>query len=114
MTSQLFKTVIPSDALFELLDKICVKHNSIYTFNTASYKKGMYTQDIPTFISKYTSFYYLSKQKYITTALNYKKMITILRQICNSNTIAYTSQIIYDKSKYEIVYFITQLPPPPF
>lgn len=105
--NQIFKTIIPPEALYELLDKICVKYNSVYTFNTASYKKGIYIQEIPAFISKYTSYYYVSKQKYVTSSLTYKKMTTVIRQICNSNNIAYTSQILYDKSKYEIVYMIT-------
>jgi hypothetical protein len=38
--------------------------------------------------------------------MNYNSFVTILRQICNFNKIIYTSQIKYDKSKYDIIYHI--------
>ena len=38
--------------------------------------------------------------------LTYNSFTTIIRQICKYNQITYTSQIKYDKSTYEIVYYI--------
>ena len=51
-------------------------------------------------------YYHLSKRKYLEKKVTYNSFTTVLRQICNYNKIIYTSQIKYDKSKYEIVYYI--------
>ena len=51
-------------------------------------------------------FYHISKQKYLERKLTYNNFTTILRQICNFNKINYTSQIKYDKSTYDIIYYI--------
>ena len=106
MSSQIIKNQIPISTLFDLLDKICLKNEKHYTFNTVSYKKGVYSEDIPNFILFCKPYYYLSKRKYLEKKLTYKSFTTILRQICNFNKIKYTSEIKYDKSDYEIVYHI--------
>ena len=106
MTSQIFKYNIPNSLLFELLDKICMKNEKHYTFNSDSYKKGVYKQEIQNFIEECKPYYYISKRKYLEKKLSYNSFTTILRQICNFNKITYTSQIIYDKSNYNIVYYI--------
>jgi hypothetical protein len=48
----------------------------------------------------------LSKQKYLERKLAYNNFTTILRQICNFCAINYTSVIKYDKSTYNIIYYI--------
>jgi hypothetical protein len=106
MSLQIFKNQIPNNKLFELLDKICLKNEKHYTFNVDSFKKGTYTEDIQNFINFCIPFYHLSKRKYLERKLNYNSFTTILRQICNFNSIKYTSEIKYDKSKYNIVYYI--------
>ena len=40
-----------------------------------------------------------------TRKMDYNKFVTVIRQIANSIDVHYTSEIIYDKSKYEIVYY---------
>ena len=107
MTSQLFKSNIPTNVLFELFDGICSKQNDTYIINNASFKKGMYNEMIPNFYIICKQYYYKSKLKYIERKHTYKSFITIVRQICNHNAIKYTSFIKYDKSKYDILYFIT-------
>jgi len=106
MSTQIFKNKIPNNALFDLLDKICLKNEKHYTFNTVSFKKGMYNEEIQKFINYCIPFYHLSKRKYLERKLTFNAFTTILRQICNFNKISYTSQIKYDKSKYDIVYYI--------
>ena len=107
MTSnQTFKKQIPTSSLFEVLDKLCIKTESYYTFNSDSFKKGLYTGDILSFITFCVPYYHLSKRKYLEKKLTYNSFITILRQICNFNKIIYTSKIKYSKSTYDIVYFI--------
>jgi hypothetical protein len=38
--------------------------------------------------------------------MTYKNFLTVLRQICNNLCIPYTSKILYNKSKYNIIYII--------
>ena len=106
MSTQIFKNQVPNNILFELLDKICLKNEKHYIFNSISFKKGLYNEEIQTFLKTCIPYYHLSKRKYLEKKLSYNSFATILRQICNYNKITYTSQIKYDKSTYEIVYYI--------
>ena len=51
-------------------------------------------------------YYHISKRKYLERKLTYNSFITVIRQICNFNKITYTSQLKYDKSTYDITYYI--------
>jgi hypothetical protein len=106
MVSQIFKNQIPNDEIFGLLDKICLKNEKHYTFNNDSYKKGIFTGDIPKFILYCQPYYHISKRKYLERKLTHNSFATILRQICKFNSITYTSQIKYNKSTYDIEYYI--------
>jgi hypothetical protein len=106
MTSQIFKNPIPNELLIKLLDEIAIKTEKCYVINNNSYKKGMFKDVISNFIIECTPYYHLSKRKYLERKLTYNAFITIIRQICNFNNITYTSQIKYDKSSYDIIYYI--------
>lgn len=106
MSTQIFKNQIPNNMLFQLLDKICLKNEKYYTFNIESFKKGLYNEDIQKFLKECIPYYHLSKRKYLEKKLTYNSFATVLRQICNYNKITYTSQIKYDKSTYNIIYYI--------
>jgi len=106
MSTQIFKNQIPNDTLFDLLDKICLKNEKHYTFNIYSFKKGVFSQDIQKFIEDCIPYYHISKRKYLERKLTHNSFATILRQICKFNNIKYTSEIKYDKSTYDIVYYI--------
>jgi len=105
-SSQIFKNPIPTNLLFDLLEKICIKCDKYYIFNNESFKKGMYNNDIQRFIELCFPYYFLSKRKYLERKITFNNFTTILRQICNHNNIRYVNEIKYDKSKYTIVYFI--------
>jgi hypothetical protein len=106
MISQIFKYPIPNNLLFDLLDKICLKNNKHYIFNSDSYKKGVFNEEIQKFFELCKPYYFISKRKYLDKKLCYNSFATILRQICNFNKIIYTSQIIYNNSSYNIVYYV--------
>jgi len=106
MSNQTFKKLIPLQILFDLLNSISVKHEKYYIFNNDSFKKGVFNEKIQEFLEVCKEYYHLSKQKYLLRKPTYNNFTTILRQICNSNKITYTSQIKYDKSSYIIVYYI--------
>jgi hypothetical protein len=109
MTSQIFKNKVPNSLFFELLDKMCLKNEKHYTFNSDAFKKGVYSEEIQKFFESCKPYYFLSKRKYLEKKITYNSFSTILRQICNYNKIVYTSQIIYNKSDYSIVYYIYHL-----
>jgi hypothetical protein len=106
MTSQIFKTQIPNQLLINLLEENAVKSDKCYVVNNNVYKKGIFNESIPKFITECRQYYFLSKRKYLDRKLSYNSFITILRQICNFNKITYTSKIKYDKSVYDIEYHI--------
>lgn len=106
MSTQIFKVNVPNQALFELLDKICVKSEKCYIFNLTAFKKGTFDDTVTNFLNLCLPYYHLSKRKYLERKVDYNSFTTVLRQICNFNKITYTSQIKYDKSTYEIVYYI--------
>jgi X-X-X-Leu-X-X-Gly heptad repeat protein len=106
MSKQIFKYPIPAEPLFGLLDKICMKEENTYIFNNNAYKKGIFDNNIPPFLEECKPYYHASKQKYVEKKMTYTAFTTVLRQICNFNDIKYTTKIRYEKSTYEIVYYI--------
>jgi hypothetical protein len=106
MSHQIFKKKIPSQLLFNMLDAICVKNDKCYTLNNVSFKKGIFNESIQNFFVQCDEYYHTSKKKYLERKLTYNSFTTIIRQICNFNAITYTSQIKYDKSSYDIIYYI--------
>lgn len=105
MSSQIFKTPYPKELLFSFLEKVCEKTEKYYVFDNCSYKKGLLNNDLLDFLESCKPYYYLSKRKYVEEKINYKKFITVLRQICKYHKILYTSEIKYEYSKYNIHYY---------
>ena len=106
MFSQIFKKEYPKKDLVEFLDKYSEKKNNYYYFTKTSFKKAVFDQSIAPFCNDLKEYYYLSKQKYLDKIQNYRSFITIIRQICKYHQMGFTSKIKYDKSNYEIVYYI--------
>ena len=107
MTTQLFKSNIPNNILFDFLDSIYLfKNENFYTISNVSFKKAMFLNLIDNFCKTIKKYYYNSKQHYLTRNITYNRLITIIRQICKHNKIPITSNIKYDKSKYSIQYYI--------
>ena len=104
--NQLFKDNIPNSILFNFLDTICVKSSNYYLINNCSYKKAILNNSIDEFIELCKPYYHISKYKYLEKKHTYNSLTTIFRQICKNNKISFTSKIKYDKSAYEINYFI--------
>jgi len=106
MSNQIFKDEIPTEILFNFLDEICTKNEKYYIFDGIAFKKGEYNNTIQKFCDTLQPYYHKSKDFYVTRKINYSKLTTIIRQICKKNHILFTSKIKYDKSKYNILYFI--------
>ena len=106
MSSQIFKQEIPNQMLYDLLEKICIKHNNYYILNKIAYKKGDFLALIEPFCESILDYYFDSKKFYVSRKQKYSTFITIIRQICRANNITYSSKIVYNKSVYDIVYNI--------
>ena len=104
--TQIFKTYLPTTDLLEFLLEICTISTDKYIqFNKNSFKRALYLNAIPAFLEKCKPHYHASKQKYIEGIITYKRLTTIIRQICCASQIKYTSKIHYDKSSYDIFYY---------
>ena len=106
MSFQIFKDHVPNELLIKLLNDIAIKTEKCYVLNNNCYKKGMFNNIIEDFITQCIPYYHISKRKYLERKITYNSFITIIRQICNFNKITYKSQLKYDKSNYDIIYYI--------
>ena len=106
MTSQVFRSIVPKEVLFELLDKICFKTDKYYLIDMNSFRKLVFHDYYPEFCEQIKPHYNLSKLFYIERKLVYNSFTNIIRQICKANNVMFTSQIKYNESKYNIDFFI--------
>jgi len=111
MSSQILKEKIPSQILYDFCEKISVfTTDNYYLLNKSSFRKAGFNNLIIGFIDSIKQYYHKSKLYYVERELTYSKFITLLRQICKCNNISYTSKIKYDKSTYDIFYYIYKTP----
>ncbi len=109
MKNQIFKTIIDPALLWDFLKANGEEMEEDYIFNKSLYKKALYLDTISPFTQKLDEYYYDSKKHYIRRKMDYIKFITIIRQLCNSLDIKYSTQLVYNNSTYEIVYTITKV-----
>jgi hypothetical protein len=107
--SQLFKNPYPIEKLKEYILKLCEpgeKHNT-YVLTKISFRRAHLAGNVVDFLVNVAPYYHKSKQKYADISeIAYRPTATVLRQLCKFHNIAVESNIKYDKSSYEIEYFI--------
>jgi hypothetical protein len=106
MTKQIFRNTIPIQILFDLLEEICLKTDKYYLVDMNAYKKLMYKELHVKLVNSIIEYYHSSKQFYVTRKMTYNSFTNIIRQICKTNNVMFTSQIKYNESKYNIDYLI--------
>lgn len=106
MLKQIFKNNVPNEVLFSLLDQICLKTEKYYLIDLNAFKKMVFHKLHGPFLNSLYEYYHISKQFYLTREFTYNSFTNILRQICKSNAIMFTSNIKYNESKYNIDYFV--------
>lgn len=106
MVNQVFKSPVPDNILFELLEKICLKTDKYYHIDMNAYRKMIFHNYHIDFFKTIREYYFLGKQFYIDRDITYKSFTNVVRQICKRNTILYTSLIRYNESKYNIDFCI--------
>ena len=112
MSHQIFKNDIPNSLFYNFLNDISSFKNEsdgeikYYLIDNTSFKKSLFNNKLQPFLDSLEKYYHLSKKFYIKRKLNYTKFITVLRQICKKNKIPFSSTIKYDKSSYNIIYYV--------
>ena len=106
MSNQIFKKPVSNAIMFEMLEKVCIKTDKYYLFDLNAYRKLLYYGHYAEFAAKIVDYYHISKQKYVSRKLSYNSITNIIRQICKSNNVLHTSQMKYDKSSYNIDYYV--------
>lgn len=106
MLKQIFKKQVPIALLHELLDKVCLKTDKYYLVDVNAYRKIIFHEYNTAFCETLKEYYHASKQFYIERKFTYNSFTNIVRQICKSNNIMFSSQIKYSESEYNIDYFI--------
>lgn len=98
---------VEKEYFFDILDKIChIKTDKYYLVNNDAFKKMKLLSLYEELTKNLKPFYKPSKQYYLTREAKYTSFTTLLRHICKANNIVYSSKIKYDKSKYEIIYYV--------
>jgi hypothetical protein len=104
MKNQIFKTIIAPDIIWNFLKENGEETTDHFIFDKVLYKKAVFKDTIEPFVKSLVEHYHESKKHYINRKMDYNKFVTVLRQLCNSNDIAYKTQMVYNSSTYEIVY----------
>ena len=104
--SQIFKKAVPLHVLYDLLD--LYSHNNVkyYLVNDIFYKKLKFDNVLEKFLQTIKPYYYDSKRFYVERDMSYVRFTTIIRQICKFHKLHFSSKILYDRSKYNINYYI--------
>ena len=105
MKSQIFVKNINLKMLTDFLDVIKEKNKNKYLISPIIYRQAQYNDKVAPFFTEIDEYYHSSKKKYLEN-INYKKFLTVIRQLCRSLNVYYKSEIKYSRSNYEIVYYI--------
>ena len=106
MLKQIFRENVPISLLNDLLEKICLKTEKYYLIDNNAFRKLVFHKHHENFLDTILPFYQESKKFYVTRKFTYNSFVNIVRQICKSNDVMFTSKIKYNESKYNIDYFI--------
>ena len=106
MSSQIFRSTVPPEILYNLLDEICLKTEQYYVIDYNAYRKMLFYELHHSFLENLKEYYHASKQFYATRELTYKSFTNIIRHICNNANIMFSSKMKYNESKYVIYYYI--------
>ena len=99
--------MISQDFFFSILEEICLlKNEKFFIVNNDAFKKMKMLGQYENFIDALKPFYKPSKQYYLNRQPKYTRFLTLLRHVCKANNIIYSSKIKYDKSQYEILYYV--------
>lgn len=106
MPTPIFKLTPPPEIIWDLLDEICFKENNFYIVNYESYKKMYYLEMEDYLFDNLLEYYNEAHYPYIEGELDYKRFLTIIRQVCKENGIPciydYVNEGGYYKQFYKV------------
>jgi len=106
MLKQIFRENVPTQFLFDLLEKVCLKTDKYYLVDKNAYRKVTFHEYHIEFLQSIRPYYHESKQFYVDREFNYTSFINIVRQICKHNKVEFKYNIKYSDYKYNIQYYI--------
>ena len=106
MLDQIFKTEIPNNILFDMLEKICLKTDKYYFIDITAYKELIFLDQHKEFIDTLSEYYHISKRFYLFREFTYTSFTNIVRQICKHGNIKIESEVKYNSSQYFINFFV--------
>lgn len=109
MNKQVFIRPIPLNILYDLLEKICEKNkeNNEYIVDLIAYKKMLFFNYHPVFIKQMRPYYFNAKMHYCDRPLTYNSFTNMVRQICKFSGIALRTEIKYDHSIHNNIYYVS-------
>jgi len=110
MSDQIFKQQPPVDTLIEFLEGICDFADGMFVFTNESYRRAILLGVLEPFLTEIAPYYHNSKRTYALRKMSFARLATVVRQICRSHELSYTSKIVYGNSSYHIRYFIVAPP----
>ncbi len=96
---------IKVDFFNEFIISIGTVENNYVMIDETIFKKAEYNNLIRPFFDRLIPHYHKSKQFYLTREINFSSFITVIRQICKSNDVQYSSKLKYSKSSHYIEYY---------
>jgi hypothetical protein len=109
MKHQIFKSIISPEILWNFLSNNAEEHQQYFVFSKILYKKALFHDTIKPFVNLIEPYYHDSKKNYIKRKMNFNNFITVIRQICNSNNISFSTKLIYQNSSYDIIYIFNKI-----
>ena len=97
----IFKNNPDKTDFVNMLKNVCMIDNRKYILYDELYKKSMTT--IHSYISELKNNYHISKQSYLED-INFKKCVTIIKQICKTHDIEWSTKRKYQNNSYKIYY----------
>ena len=104
--SQIFKKKIPVTILYDLLDTYSNNNEKFYLIDDVLFKKLKFNNVLESFLEKIKPYYFKSKKFYVERQITYVRFTTIIRQIAKLHGLHFSTKILYDRSKYNINYYI--------
>ena len=104
--SQIFKKAVPLNILYDLLEVYAQHNDKYYLVNDVFFKKLKFDDLLDNFLETIKPYYFESKKFYVERTITYVRFTTIIRQICKFHGLYFSSKILYDRSKYNINYYI--------